>query len=70
MTKRLAPAVTIVAAAFTTALLGSAVTALSDGPATHVAAGDHHVAVVKVTTGAAMGLGERPKPPTDTSWGG
>ncbi|MFF4935248.1 hypothetical protein ACFY2H_41410 [Streptomyces griseofuscus] len=70
MAKRRALAVTIVAAAFTTAVTGTAATALSDGPATRILAGDRPVAIVKATTGASMGISERPNSVADTSWGG
>ncbi|MEU0677207.1 hypothetical protein ABZ330_30760 [Streptomyces sp. NPDC006172] len=68
MTKRLALAVCTVAAAFAAVLSGTATTAPFDGGASRVTAGDRPVIVV-TTTGTTSGS-DRPKPPTDTSWGG
>ncbi|MER5713833.1 hypothetical protein [Streptomyces sp. NPDC002132] len=69
MTKRLALAVCTVAAAFAAVLTGTAATAPFDGGATRVTAGDRPVIVVTAMTGGTSGS-NRPKPPTDTSWGG
>ncbi|SEP61763.1 hypothetical protein SAMN04487983_1001116 [Streptomyces sp. yr375] len=72
MTKRLVLAVCTVAAVFTAVLTGTTVaTAPSDTAATRITAGDQPVVVVPPpsTHGGGTG-GSRPKPPTDTSWGG
>ncbi|MFF3847785.1 hypothetical protein [Streptomyces sp. NPDC002328] len=70
MTKRLALAVCTVAAAFAAVLTGTAATAPADGGATRITAGDRPVVDVRATTGTATSGSSRPKPPTDTSWGG
>ncbi|MFJ9737033.1 hypothetical protein [Streptomyces sp. NPDC101166] len=69
MTKRLALAVCTVAAAFAAVLTGAATTAPFDGGATRITAGDRPVIAVTASTGTTGGS-SRPKPPTDTSWGG
>ncbi|MFD4791565.1 hypothetical protein ACFWN1_31910 [Streptomyces sp. NPDC058459] len=71
MTKRLALAVCTVVAAFAAALTGTAATAPADGGTTRITAGGPTVTAHMVAHGATTGGGsDRPKPPTDTSWGG
>ncbi|WP_329214351.1 hypothetical protein OG352_03935 [Streptomyces sp. NBC_01485] len=74
MTKRLVLAVCTVAAALTAVLTGTAATAPSDGATTRIMADDPPVVRPVVhpptTGGTRPGGSGRPKPPTDTSWGG
>jgi len=70
MTKRLVLAICTGAAIFTAVLTGTATTtALPDGATTRITA-DGRLPLPSMSSGTISSGANRPKPPTDTSWGG